>query len=254
MGMGRLLLVVMAMISAVAAQEVKVAAASDLTAALKELAAQYQNKSGIKVQLIFGSSGNFFTQIQNGAPFDLFFSADITYPQKLEESGLAEKGSVYEYAVGRLVLWAPKTSSFDVNSGLKGLQSPTVKRIAIANPQHAPYGRAAIAALEHERLYDSIKDRIVLGENISQAAQFVQSGNADVGLIALSIALSPQMKESGKYWLVPEDFYPPLRQGAVMLKSAKHKSGAQAFLGFLRSSEGRATMERFGFKVPASAP
>jgi molybdate transport system substrate-binding protein len=236
------------------AQELKVAAASDLTAALKEVATKFEGKTGKKVQVTFGSSGNFFTQIQNGAPFDLFFSADITYAQKLEDAGLAEKGSLYEYAVGRLVLWAPKQSSIDISKGFTVLSTSAVHKLAIANPQHAPYGRAAVAALEREKIYDSVKPKIVFGENISQTAQFVQSGNADVGLIALSLALSPQMKDSGKYWLVPEDFHPPLRQAVVVLKSASDKSGAEAFLTFLKSSEGRTIMERFGFKVPTSAP
>jgi molybdate transport system substrate-binding protein len=247
-----LLLTLVLSAASLLAQEVKVAAASDLTSALKEVTAEYEQKTGQKVQLTFGSSGNFFTQIQNGAPFDLFFSADLTYPKQLDEAGLGEKGSLYEYAIGRLVLWAPKSSPIDVNSGLKTLQSSRIRKIAIANPQHAPYGRAAVAALEHEKLYDKLKAKIVFGENISQTAQFVQSGNADVGLVALSLALSPQMKDAGKYWTVPDDFHPPLRQAAVILKSARNKSGAQAFLNFLKSSEGRAIMERFGFKVSAT--
>jgi molybdate transport system substrate-binding protein len=232
------------------AQELRIAAASDLTAALKEIAAQYKKNSGRKVQLTFGSSGNFFTQIQNGAAFDLFFSADISYPRKLVEAGLAEKDSLYEYATGRLVLWVPYRSSIDVNKGIGVLSSPTVHKFSIANPQHAPYGRAAVAALQHEKIYNSLKNKIVFGENISQAAQFVQSGNADAGLIALSLALSPQMKDAGKYWLVPEDFHPLLRQAVVILKAATNRSAAQDFLSFLRSAEGRAAMEGFGFKVP----
>jgi molybdate transport system substrate-binding protein len=247
----RLLFVLTLLLTVAAdAQELKVAAASDLTAALAELTAAYQKGHKTNLVLSFGSSGNFFTQIQNGAPFDIFFSADISYPQKLEEANLAEPGSLYEYAVGRLVLWVPSESSVDVNKGLDSLRSPAVRRVSIANPQHAPYGRAAVAALQHAKMYDSLKDKLVFGENISQAAQFVQSGNADVGFIALSLALSMQMKQAGKYWLVPADYHPPLRQAAVIVRSSRQKVEATKFLDFVRSAQGRAIMEHYGFTLP----
>jgi molybdate transport system substrate-binding protein len=231
-------------------QEIKIAAASDLTAALTDLANEYKKATGKGTKLSFGSSGNFFAQIENGAPFDLFFSADIAYPQKLEADGLIEPGSLYEYAVGRLVLLVPRDSEIDVNKGLQVLSSPAVRKISIANPQHAPYGRAAVAALQYEKLYDAVRDKLVFGENISQAAQFVQSHNADAGLIALSLALSMQVKNSGKYWLVPADFHPPLRQAVVILKSSVQEADAKQFLDFVRSEQGRAIMERYGFEVP----
>src|SRR2546428_183571 len=162
------------------AAEISIAAASDLNFAFKEIVADFQKTPGNTVKLSLGSSGNFFAQISNGAPFDLFFSADISYPKKLEEAGLAEPGTLYMYAVGRIVVWVPKGSPIDVASfGIKALQHPSIKRIAIANPKHAPYGRAAVAAMEHFKVYDAVKDKLVLGENISQTAQFVQTGRAD---------------------------------------------------------------------------
>src|SRR5262249_45341151 len=154
--------------------------------------------SGKGTKLSFGSSGNFFAQIENGAPYDLFFSADIAYPQKLEADHLAEPGSLYGYAVGRLALWAPKDSDIDVNKGLLVLTTPAVRKIAIANPQHAPYGRAAVAALQHEKIYDAVRDKLVFGENVSQAAHFLQSRGADIGLISLSLAMSLQVKNNGR--------------------------------------------------------
>lgn len=236
----------------VSGQELKIAAASDLTAALTDVANAYQKASGKGTKLSFGSSGNFFAQIENGAPFDLFFSADIAYPQKLEADGLVEPNSLYEYAVGRLALWVPKDSDIDVNKGLLVLTTPAVRKIAIANPQHAPYGRAAVAALQHDKIYDAVRDKLVFGENISQAAHFVQSRNADVGLIAFSLALSLQVKTGGRYWLVPSHFHPPLRQAVVILRSSTQKDEAQHFLEFLRSAQGRTIMERHGFSVPGA--
>src|SRR5206468_9754557 len=163
------------------AQGLTVAAASDLQSALPAIASRFENATGQPVRLTFGSSGNFFAQIQNGAPFDLFLSADIDYPRRLASSGLAERGSLREYAVGRVVLWTRTDSGVDVKRGLAVLEDSRVRRIAIANPEHAPYGRAAVAALRHEGLYDRVRDKFVLGENISQAAQFADSGSADVG-------------------------------------------------------------------------
>src|SRR5262249_14820560 len=175
------------------AQTLKVAAASDLQAALPALAARFEKESRCEVSLTFGSSGNFFAQIQNGAPFDVFRSADIDYPRQLEQAGQAEAGSLYRYATGRLVLWTRRDSGIDLRAGLSVLASPTVRRVAIANPDHAPYGRAAVAALRHEGLYDRVQAKLVRGENISQAAQFVQSGNAEGGVLALSLALAPTL-------------------------------------------------------------
>ena len=233
------------------ADEITIAAASDLNFAFKELVTAYQKATGNYVKLSLGSSGNFFSQIQNGAPFDLYFSADIAYPRKLEEAGLTVPGSLYPYAVGRIVIWTGRESRIDLTQGFDALREPTVKKIAIANPKHAPYGRAAVAALEKAGLYERLKDRLVYGENISQVAQFVESGAADVGIIALSVALAPPMKAAGRYWEIPSDMHPPIEQGVVMLSGGKNRDKAKAFLSFIRSAEGQAIMTQYGFVVPA---
>src|ERR1700692_1428363 len=164
---------------------------------MKEIAAQFEKSTGCSLQLSMGSSGNFLTQIENGAPFDIFFSADIAYPKKLEAEGLAAPGSTYLYAIGKIVLWTRKDSRVDVGKGFSSLRGPAVQKIAIANPAHAPYGRAAEEALRQSGVYDAVKDRLVLGENISQAAEFVESGNADAGILRLSLAVLPGVEEQG---------------------------------------------------------
>ncbi len=235
--------------------ELTVAAAADLSAALKQVASDYEQKSGVKVKLSFGASGALTQQIQNGAPFDLFFSADLDYPRQLITTSDADAASLYQYAVGKLVLWVPADSTLDLeHKGLNILLDPSVKKIAMANPQHAPYGRAAEAALKHAGLYDRIADRLVLGENVSQAAQFVESGNAQVGLVALAHALAPGMQSKGKYWEVPADYYPPLTQGAVVLSHSKHKKEAAEFLGYIKTKPAADELRKFGFSLPASEP
>jgi len=231
------------------AQELRVAAASDLQAALPEIAAQFEKTTGHHVALIFGSSGNFSTQIENGAPFDVFMSADVAYPKRLEQAGLAERGSLYEYATGRLVLWTRRDSGIDVKGGLSVLADARVRRIAIANPEHAPYGRAAVAAIRHEGLYDRVQTKFVLGENISQTAQFAESGNAQVGLIALAIALSPALKDAGTYAEVASDLYPPIEQAAIVIASSKQKALAAQFVDSLKQPLVKAILQSFGFAV-----
>jgi len=235
------------------AQEITVAAASDLQFAFQEVAARFQHNSGISVKLIFGSSGNFFTQIQNGAPFDLFFSADSEYPQKLEAAGLAEPGTIYEYAVGKIVLWTPKDSALDLSRGLTVLLDAGVKKIAIANPEHAPYGRAAVSALQHEKICEKVRDKFVLGENISQTASFVASGSAEIGIVALSLAMAPSMKERGKYVEIPSEDYPPIRQAAVILKLSKQKAVARQFLDYVKSPAVIELLKTYGFSLPQRA-
>jgi len=235
------------------AQSLRIAAASDLQFALADLAAQYQKQSGAKLAITYGSSGNFFTQIQNGAPFDLFFSADVTYPQKLIDAGFAELDFRYTYAFGRVVLWLPSESPLSPGQlQWRTLLDERIQKIAIANPDHAPYGRAAVAALQKAGLYEQLKSKLVYGENISQAAQFVQSGSAQAGILALSLATSPFMK-SGKYWEIPRELYPPLEQAVVLLKSSPNKPAACAFLSFLQTESARATLARYGFTLPAAS-
>ena len=232
-----------------AAQEITVSAAADLQSAMLDVAARFERETGKKVKVIFGSSGNFFQQIQNGAPFDMFFSANLNYPKKLEAAGLIEKGSYYEYAKGKIVVWVPNDSKINLNSGLKALLDPTVKKIAIANPLHAPYGQAAVSAMQKEGIYDKAKDKFVLGENISQTASFVVSGSADIGVVALSLALSPNMKDKGRYKDIPTDEYPPIEQACVILNSSKNKEIAQQFLSYFKTAAVGDLLVSYGFDV-----
>lgn len=235
------------------AQEIRIAAAADLEFALDSLTAQYKKHAGTKIDLSYGSSGNFVAQIRNGAPFDVFFSADIDYPRKLQAAGLAEPGTLYEYAVGRLVIWMPDNARVDLTKlGWQALLHPSVEKIAVANPEHAPYGRAAVAALRNAGIYEQVRGKLVYGENIAQAAQFVASGNAQGGIIALSLAVSPAMR-AGKRWEIPANMHPPIEQAAVILRNAKDKEGARAFLAFIKSNDGRRILESFGFTLSATS-
>jgi molybdate transport system substrate-binding protein len=233
-----------------AGQALRVAAASDLQAAAPDIASRFEQRTGHKVTLTFGSSGNFFTQIQNGAPFDVFLSADIEYPRQLERAGLAERGSLYQYATGRLVLWTRSDSGIDVRQGLPILADASVRRVAIANPDHAPYGRAAVAALRHEGLYEPVRHKLVFGENISQAAQFAQSGNAEIGVLALSLALAPGLKSDGTFVEIPPAFYPPIEQAAVVLAGAREKGLARQFIDALKTPETVRILQAHGFVRP----
>ena len=247
--LGVIALLCLSAISISAGQELRVAAAADLQFAMKDLGASYQVKTKQSVSVTYGSSGNFFTQIQNGAPFDLFFSADISYPQKLVDAGLAERQTLYTYAFGRLALWAlPEEHLHLAEKGLSALLDPKVQKIAIANPEHAPYGKAAVAALQKTGIYDQVKAKFVFGENISQAAQFAQSGNAQVGIIALSLAISPAMQQ-GDRWLVPADLHPALEQAAVVTSASTNKSAASFFLDFVKSAQGKEILAKYGFTM-----
>ncbi|HUO17542.1 MAG TPA: molybdate ABC transporter substrate-binding protein [Verrucomicrobiae bacterium] len=230
-------------------RELTVAAAADLSSALKEIADNYQRKTHVQVKLSFGASGALTQQVENGAPFDIFFSADMGYPKQLIKAGAAEGNTLYEYAVGKLVLWVPADSALDVeHKGMNVLLDPLVNKIAIANPQHAPYGRAAVAALKHYGLYDQISGRLVLGENIAQAAEFVESGNAQVGFVALAHAAAPSMQGKGKYWEIPADAYPPLAQGVVVLSHSQRQQEAEDFLNYVKANG--STLKKYGFSLP----
>ncbi len=235
-----------------AAQSITVAAAADLQFAMQDVAAQFQKETGKEVKMIYGSSGSFFQQLENGAPFDMFFSANLDYPKKLESAGLTEPGSYYEYAKGKIVVWVLKDSTLDVSSGIHSLLNPSIKKIAVANPQHAPYGQAAVAAMQKEGIYDEVKDKFVLGENISQTASFVTSGSADVGVVALSLALSPNMKDKGRYFEVPAGDYPAIQQACVILGSSKNKDTAKQFLSFIKTAAAADTLKRYGFDVQSA--
>src|SRR5438105_8158584 len=183
----------------------RVAAAADLRFAMDEIVEAFRREhSTIGVQVTYGSSGNFYAQLSNHAPFDIFFSADVDYPRRLIREGVAIADSEFVYGVGRLVLWVPRASTLEIEKlGIKALLSPSVRRIAIANPRHAPYGRAAEAAMKSLRVYDQLKDQLVLGDSVMQTAQFVDSGGADAGIISYSLALTPSLSAKGRYWEVP---------------------------------------------------
>lgn len=233
-------------------RQVSVAAAADLKFAFDELIDEFeQQHPDIKVEVTYGSSGNFFAQLSSQAPFDIYFSADMAYPRGLVEKGLADPQSEFLYAVGQIVVWVPSASSIDVERlGIKAVLDPAARKVAIANPQHAPYGRAAQATLTSLGVYDEVEDRLVFGENIAQAAQFVESGAADVGVIALSLALAPALREKGRYWTVPLDTYPTMEQGSVILNWAKDRDATEHFRSFVAGPPGREILRRYGFILP----
>jgi molybdate transport system substrate-binding protein len=232
-------------------RQVRVAAAADLSAALAELSTAFTAKRGIDVSMSFGSSGTFYTQLLNRAPFDMFFSADLEYPRQLKERRLTIADSEFLYGVGRLVVWVPNGSALDIaRDGLQALTDARVNHIAIANPEHAPYGRAAVAAMQGAGVYDRVKAKIVQGENVAQALQFVQSGAADAGVVALSLALSPNAKDRGRWLEIPLALYPRMEQGGTILRWSTDVEAAQAFRGFVLGEDGRAILKRYGFFLP----
>jgi molybdate transport system substrate-binding protein len=226
-------------------QKLAIAAAADLNFALPEIARQFRTaRPAVELEIAYGSSGNFLAQISNGAPFDVFLSADVEYPRKLASAGVTAGNPVFTYAVGRLVVWVPAASPLDPATALR---DPSLRHLAIANPQHAPYGRAAQAALRTLGLYASVEPKLVLGENIAQTLQFVESGAADAGIVAMSLALAPPVRARGRYWEIPPDAYPRMEQGGIILKDS---AAARDFRGFLLSSGGRRILRQYGFLVP----
>jgi molybdate transport system substrate-binding protein len=213
-----------------------IAAAADLNFALDEIVAHYPGQ----LRVSYGSSGNFATQIANGAPFDLFLSADIEYARRVAPN----PGAVFPYAIGRLVVWVPASSPFDPATALR---SDGLRHLAIANPKHAPYGRAAEAALRHMGLWDAVQPKLVLGENIVQTYQLVDTGAADAGMVALSLALGPAGRARGRYYEIPLDTYPSMEQAGVILKDSP---AARAFRDYLLAPEGRRILEQYGFSLP----
>lgn len=229
------------------AQKVRIATAANMRFAMEELLTAYKKKNPAHdIEVIYGSSGNFYAQIVNGAPFDLFFSADAFYPQKLYE---AEQtwGEVKVYAIGQLVLWS---SSIEVSSGIEVLAQYPKAKIAIANPNLAPYGQKAVETLQHYGVYEKIKPQLIIGENISQTAQFCLTGNAQLGFIALSLAISPTMKNVGSYYLVNKAAHSPLEQAYVFLKRAKDNPLAHSFTKYISSPEATPFFEKYGFGLP----
>jgi molybdate transport system substrate-binding protein len=230
---------------------VSIAAAADLKFALEDIAVLIEEQApSLDLQITYGSSGTFLQQIQNGAPFDLYLSADLSYPQQLVDRGYAQEADLFPYAVGRLVLWVPEGSSLDPAAGLPVLLDTTVQRLSIANPEHAPYGRAAIAALQTAGVYDEVESKFVLGENIAQAAEYVQSGNADAGIVALSLVLSDPLADAGEWLELPLDTYPRLDQGGVVISNGENPEGARLVRDVLLSDAGTEIMARYGFALP----
>jgi molybdate transport system substrate-binding protein len=226
-----------------------VAAAANLKPAMDRLERAFEAANpGVDVAVTAGASGAFFAQIRNGAPFDLFFSADREYPAKLVAEKLGSEEVVY--AVGRLVVWTPRRSTLDVaGRGLAALADPAVRRIALANPAVAPYGRAAVAALEAAGIHDAVRDRLVLGQSVAQAAQFAESGAADVALVPASLALAPALA-GGNVYPVPPGSHPPLEQSALVLAGARDPALARAFLSFVTGPSGRDILTRAGYALP----
>ena len=229
------------------AEKITVAAAADLKFALSDIRDAYlKSHPGDEIGLIFGSSGNFTSQIRNGAPYDLFFSADIAYPARLASEGLTAS-AVTPYAVGRIVLW-------QIGAGkaleLADLARPAIRKLAIANPKHAPYGARAQEALKKAGVWDAVEAKLVLGENIAQTAQFVESGAADAGIVALSLVESPALKGKGRYTLIPESLHTPLQQGYVTTIRGRDKPLAAAFARYVLAPGSVAILKRYGFTLP----
>ncbi len=223
----------------------RVAAAADLEPVLPPILDQFQKATGIHAEATYQASAMLTTQIMNGAPFDLFLSADLSYPKRLVDAGLADSATSITYAKGTLVLWARRDSPLGAPPK-ELLRNPGLKRLAIANPDRAPYGRAAVAALMNLKLYDALKPRLVTAENVAQAAQFADSGNADAGLISLTLAKTPRMTADGSYFAIPADLYSPIEQGAVIVSKSGQHAAAQKLLDYLLSAPVQSELAKSG--------
>ncbi len=233
----------------------RIAAAADLKFALDTLLREFREKQGaFPVEVTYGSSGNLRAQIENGAPFDLFLSADLAFPEKLIRMGVGDAETLFPYAVGRLVVWVPKNSPIEVETlHERALLHPAVRKIAIAHPEHAPYGQAAVAALKSYGLFEQVEPRLVLGENVAQTTQFVESGAADIAILALSLAKAPTMQPKGRYWEIPLERFPQMVQGGVMIRTTPRAKEARAIIDLLRSAHGRELLQRYGFILPGES-
>lgn len=253
MNLTRILLIICVLVLATPAhaEKITIAAAADLKFAMDEIVASFkQTNAEDDVEVIYGSSGKFHTQIRQGAPYDLYFSADIAFPRALGQAGLAAS-EVKPYAFGRIVLWSAGMDASKMT--LESLLDEKVTRIAIANPRHAPYGKRAEEALRAARLWEKVEPKLVYGENIAHTAQFVQSGNAQVGIIALALAVNPELSGKGGYWLIPDELHEPLEQGFIITKRAAGNVLAQRFSDYMVSNPARAVMRKYGFVLPGEA-
>jgi len=233
-------------VSGVQAQTVMVAVAANFTEPMQDIATAFDEETGNKTVLSFASSGKFFAQIKNGAPFDVFLSADTAKPLALEQDGLSVKDSRFTYAQGGLILWSPKVG-FVNSQNPDVLKTGQFKHLSLANPKLAPYGKAAVETLNNLDIYDDVATKIVMGENIAQAYQFVATHNAQLGFVALSQVMKQGKLSSGSGWIVPKDLYSPIRQDAVLLKKAKDNDAAKALLDFLKSDKALAIIESYGY-------
>lgn len=236
------------LLTPVHAEKLTIAAAADLKYAMAEVVDKFRvTRPNDQIEVIYGSSGKFFTQIQNGAPFDLYFSADIEYPRTLEKDGLAAS-KTRPYAYGRIVLWSLNPAL--ARTALKDLPKASIRKFAIANPHHAPYGLRAKEALEHQKVWAMMEPKLVMGENIAHTAQFVDSGAADAGIVALALVLAPNMKDKGAWTLIPDTWHEPLEQGYVITKRAAANPVARAFADYMATEPARAVMRHYGFVLP----
>jgi molybdate transport system substrate-binding protein len=234
------------------AESFTVAAAADLKYAMAELTTEFvKSHPGDSPDVVFGSSGKLYQQIANGAPFDLFFSADISFPRLLKDSGMAQS-EVRPYAYGRLALWS--SGGLSGKLSLERLAGDDVRFVAIANPRHAPYGMRAQETLENLGLWAKVAPKLVFGENVAQAAQFVDTGSAQAGIIALSLVLNPELKNKGSYMVIPDSLHRPLEQGYVLLKRSGNNRAASEFSDFVSSGKGRAILRAWGFNLPGEVP
>lgn len=225
-----------------------IAVASNMRFAMNEIVDEFEKKIQAEIQVAYGSSGSITAQLMAGAPFDIFFSADEALPRRLISKGAALEDKLYRYGTGQIVLWVPADSPIKLKEDeMSALLHPSVRKIAIANPRHAPYGIAAVSALKNAGLYDRLRPRLVLGENISETAHFVRSGSAEIGILSYSHAISSSLKEFGRLWLVPAASYPSLNQGAIILRQSQNVDLSKAFIAFIINGKGREIMNHHGY-------
>lgn len=229
------------------ADEVQVAVAANFSAPMRQIAAQFEQDTGHKAMLAFGATGKFYAQIQNGAPFEVLLAADDATPARLEQAGQAVPGTRFTYAIGKLVLWSAKAGYVDPNGAV--LKAGNFAHLAIGNPKTAPYGAATIETLTKLNYYGRLQSKLVQGENISQAQQFVSTGNAELGFVALSQVWHDGKLSSGSAWIVPSNLYSPIRQDAVILKKGQANPAARALAAYLRSDKAKAIIRSFGYAL-----